>query len=88
MSVDYYIACHECRKIIHVAQDGMSGFSFYSGEPGCMKALRDMLDDGCKFHLDKLAFVREQGPEWDDYAEIEWPNREQLEKRAPDTALR
>jgi len=74
MSVEYYVACHECRKILHVATDRMGGFSFYSGEPNCMRALRDMLAD-CIFHIDKLAFVREQGPEWDDYKQIEWSNK-------------
>jgi hypothetical protein len=87
MSVDYYFACHKCRKIIHVAQDGFSGFHFYSKEPGCLEALGKMLEE-CSFHPDKVAFVREQGPEWDNYKMIEWPNRRQLEKSAPDTALR
>ena len=72
MSTDYYLACHECRKILHIAQDGMSGFTFYSGEPRCLKAIQGMLEE-CSFHPDKVAFVREQGPEWDDYDEIEWP---------------
>lgn len=83
MSVDYYIACHECRKIIHVAQDGMSGFHFYSREPGCLAALGQMLEV-CSFHPDKVAFVREQGPEWDDYSRIRWPNWSDLEKMTLD----
>jgi hypothetical protein len=39
MSVDFYFACDACKAAIHVAQDGLSGFTFYSGEPECMKAL-------------------------------------------------
>lgn len=39
MSVDYYFACGKCMQCIHVAQDGLSGFSFYSGEPNCMQEL-------------------------------------------------
>jgi hypothetical protein len=39
MSVDMYMACDECKSCIWVAQTGMSGFTFYSGEPRCMKAL-------------------------------------------------
>jgi hypothetical protein len=43
MSVDYYFACGHCKAAIHVAQDGLSGFTFYRGEPDCMRALGDFL---------------------------------------------
>ena len=72
MSTDFYIACHKCRKIIDVASVGASGFSFYYGEPECMKKLTSMLDECLVFHREQLAFVQEQGPEWDDYERVEW----------------
>jgi hypothetical protein len=43
MSCDYYLTCHACKKGLHVAQDGLSGFTFYSGEPETMRKLRDFL---------------------------------------------
>jgi hypothetical protein len=43
MSTDYYLACKTCRECIHIAQDGLSGFTFYSGEPDCMRKLGEFL---------------------------------------------
>lgn len=45
MSVDYYMACQQCGKALHVAQDGLSGFTFYSGQPDTMKLLGEFLRD-------------------------------------------
>jgi len=45
MSVDYYFACKKCNECTHVAQDGLSGFTFYSGEPDCMEKLGHFLRD-------------------------------------------
>lgn len=45
MSVDYYMACGKCMQCIHVAQDGLSGFTFYSGEPDCMQQLGEWLGE-------------------------------------------
>lgn len=49
MSVDYYIGCAHCKKALHVAQDGMSGFTFYRGQEDTMKLLGALLSDhtGC-----------------------------------------
>lgn len=44
MSVEYYMVCVECKKALHVAQDGLSGFTFYSGQPETMKLLSAFLD--------------------------------------------
>lgn len=43
MSVDYYMACEHCHVALHVAQDGLGGFTFYSGMPECMTALGTFL---------------------------------------------
>lgn len=43
MSTDYYLACRKCRECVHIAQDGLSGFTFYSGEPDCMRKLGEFL---------------------------------------------
>ncbi len=55
MSVDYYIACPICKECIHVAQDGLGGWTFYSGEPDCMAELGSWLGEqalrGCKPEL-------------------------------------
>lgn len=73
MSVNWYMACHDCKTILHIAQDGASGFGFYSGEPECMKSLRRFLEDHT---LDKrghrFEFVMEQRREWEEYSELEW----------------
>ena len=39
MSSDIYIACEKCKSALWCAQTGLSGFTFYSGEPECMSAL-------------------------------------------------
>jgi len=44
MSTDYYMVCDKCKVAIDVASWGLTGFSFYSGEPECMKALRAFLE--------------------------------------------
>ena len=45
MSVDFYFACGKCNQCIHVAQDGLSGFSFYSRVPNCMHELGEFLHE-------------------------------------------
>lgn len=42
MSVDYYLVSET--EAIHVAQDGMSGYTFYHGEKDCMRKLGEFLD--------------------------------------------
>lgn len=72
MSVDYYMACDKCCESIHVAQDGMSGFTFYSGEPECMKALNHFLS----VHTicgGRVSLVNEHEEEDGEYREVEWP---------------
>lgn len=70
MSVDFYVACETCKKCYHVAQDGFSGFTFYSGEPRCMKGLGPFLAK----HLlcgKPVKFISEHCLE--EYAEEDWP---------------
>ena len=40
MSTAYYLVCKDCKRMIHIGQNGTS---FYSGEPACMKALGQFL---------------------------------------------
>lgn len=40
MSTLYYMTCHACKKALWVAQNNVSGFSLYSGEPKTMEKLR------------------------------------------------
>jgi hypothetical protein len=67
MSTDIYMACDKCKSAIWVGQTGMSGFTFYSGEPKCMKALGDWMrnhylcgDNGQGYpHIDFEGYVDE-----------------------------
>jgi hypothetical protein len=45
VSVDYYMGCGKCMKALHVAQNGLGGFTFYSGQPDTMKLLGEFLAD-------------------------------------------
>lgn len=45
MSVDYYFACGKHMECIHVAQDGLGGFSFYRNEPNCIEELGGWLEE-------------------------------------------
>lgn len=67
MSCDYYMACHDCCTLLHVAQDGLSGWTFYTGEPECMKALGVFFDE---HRSHRIGMVPEQTHE--DYDEIDW----------------
>lgn len=71
MSVNYYVACKKCQKCYHVGQDGLSGFSFYSGEPRCMKGLWPFLSDHVLCGI--LIICSEYRVE--EYEEVPWPNR-------------
>ena len=73
MSVDYYLACTGCRESIHVAQDGMSGFSFYSGEPKCMKALNLFLSIHTVCNTGgKIVWIDEHREEDGEYKQVDW----------------
>ena len=69
MSTDYYLACHGHQEKIWVAQDGMSGWTFYRGEPECMKALGAFLERH-RGQLCHLELIPEQQYEY--FREIEW----------------
>lgn len=43
MSVEYDLVCEDCKETVWVAQDGLSGYTFYSGEPDTMRALGEFL---------------------------------------------
>lgn len=72
MSCDYYLACTTCGSCVHVAQDGLSGWSFYSGEPDCMKTLGVWMGAHTLGPC-KVVLLPEQDVE--EYEEIEWSPR-------------
>jgi hypothetical protein len=45
VSVDLYICCHNCKTKLWIAQDGLSGFTFYRGDEPVMKALGKFFED-------------------------------------------
>lgn len=61
MSVEYYLVCHQCRQRIHVAQDGLSGWTFYRGEPDCMQKLGAWMEE---HSLDKQDHTFALHAEW------------------------
>lgn len=66
MSVDFYIACKECKEALHIAQDGLSGFTFYSGQPDTMKLLAAFLDKHGTFcEAGSVQFLTEHAVEED-----------------------
>lgn len=75
MSTDYYLLCPKCNKGLHVAQNGPSGFSFYSGEPDCMKAIKPFLAE----HVLCGDYVR-LVPEYYNYEfeDVEWSESQPL----------
>jgi hypothetical protein len=75
MSIDFYLVCHDCKKRISIAQDGLGGWTFYSGEADCMAKLgrwlgEHALIEGSAAH--RLALVTEHDERAQDYCEIEW----------------
>lgn len=70
MSTSFFLVCHETKKAIHIASDGFSGWSFYSGEPECMNALRDFMEE----HRRKQLEFMDEGRffDLDGYLEYEW----------------
>jgi len=74
MSTDYYLACKKCKKAYHVAQDGLSGFTFYSGEAGCMAGMNDFLGTHTICDGD-VKLISEHMVDAEDYDEVRWPYR-------------
>lgn len=70
MSCDWYMQCGVCQKAIHVAQDGLSGFAFYTGEPECMKALGVFLREH-RLCPGRIQFLPEQDV-IDDSERVDW----------------
>ena len=70
MSTDYYMACEVCQECYHVAQDGMSGFSFYSGEPRCMKGIGQFLAKHVLCGKPVLLLSEHRA---EDYKIVDWP---------------
>jgi len=52
MSADFFLASED--EAIWVAQNGLGGFTFYSGEPACMRALTAFLERNQGKKLDFL----------------------------------
>jgi hypothetical protein len=74
MSTDYHLACKNCKVAVWCAQDGLGGFSFYSEEPRCMKAVAALLDPVQGHGGHQIAFLPEHVIDDDDgYAVLEWP---------------
>lgn len=74
MSTLYYMACHHCKKTIWIAQDGLGGFGFYSGEPECMMAYKDFLLEHQGHPLELVPENAHDDLEADaGYVEIKWP---------------
>lgn len=68
VSTDIYMTCEVCKEAIWIAQEGLGGFTFYSGEPNCMKALSKFI---MLHYLHKnIAIKCEQDVE--EHNEIEW----------------
>lgn len=72
MSVEFYLVCHGCKKKIHIAQDGFSGFRFYSKHEACMKVLQDFLAEHVFLPDHQFQFTQEGGDWLDEYMEIEY----------------
>jgi hypothetical protein len=83
MSVNFYLVCHQCRQKIHVAQDGFSGWSFYSGEPGCMRKLSDWFSDHAidsEKSVHRFVLHSEHVVSSEDYEELPWST---VERKSP-----
>lgn len=89
MSTDIYLVCDDSKEYIHIAQLGMSGFSFYSGEKDCMRALKDWLE-GYMFsegwHDKRLRISTEHYDDLDGYKEIVWTPNHLLSSPQPGIA--
>ncbi len=95
MSVEYYFACRTCRKCIHVAQDGFSGFGFYTGESKCMRAFPAFLEEhrnhDVRFVMEQTQFDpynKDDPNDLDDYEEVDWDFDEPLKHTKLLQALR
>lgn len=75
MSTDYYLVCKKCKTGIDIASDGMSGFKFYYGDIGCMKALKAFIEEHvlCDGPLDIRLESEHVVYENDDFKDIQWP---------------
>lgn len=71
MSTNYYMACEKCQECYWVAQDGMSGFAFYSGEPRCMAGMNDFLSKHVLCGGTGLRLMSEHRVE--DFKDVDWP---------------
>ena len=70
MSVCYYVTCKKCKKCLWIGQEGLSGWTFYRGHPGCMVALGEFL--GAHMHRNEIRIMSEHEVTAEDYEEIEW----------------
>lgn len=72
MSTDFHIACEKCRECYWVGQLGMRMFSFYSGEPQCMKGIGPFIEKHVLCGGGGPRLLAEQFV--DDFTEVEWPS--------------
>lgn len=67
MSTELSLCCHQCRVKIWIAQEGLSGETFYSSEPRVMAALKTFLFA----HRDHpLVFADDQ--QYEAYDDLAW----------------
>ena len=72
MSTDFYLACHDCKKIFDIGSQSISGWKFYSGEKECMDVLREFVEYHTFNTGHKLEIVPEQSIADEEYEHIEW----------------
>ena len=71
MSQCYHIACIDCRETLWIAQAGIGGKSFYSGEARTMVLLKEFLFRHEGHHLvfrpdEHFDDFKNADPEWDE----------------------
>lgn len=76
MSTCYYLACETCKECYWIGQDGLSGFTFYSGEPLCLEGLTPFMEKHVLCEPMSLKVLSEHRVE--DFKEVEWPREQQL----------
>ena len=73
MTTDYYFACKQCKKAIHVGQTGFSGVDLYKAYPDLDEKLKQFLFYDHSYH--DLQFVQDQDPLIESCDRIEWNDK-------------
>ncbi len=72
MSVEFFLVCHDCKTKIHIGQDGLSGFTYYSGEAGCQASLKEFFADHAIGGTEHKLGLAMEGGEADETYESLW----------------